>query len=201
MTQFTLPEILKQHVELADIYDWSFNTNYSNESIWGQYLYTDLRLTPKTMQNLWKELDESNGDYEGTAAWKSHSDRPDKKRTPEFVAEIQAMIDNDSFKAYPRMEYLGTWSLFQLLSGCRIRVGQPIEFTKWPLVLSHEVVSSSFLSRSKQNADYAAHPGSLISSQVTGGVTSLSWTHHPCWHFWLRYTQWQCAYHLIVILV
>ena len=39
-------------------------------------------------------LVESNGDYEGTAARKTHFDRSDKKRIPQFVAEIQATIDN-----------------------------------------------------------------------------------------------------------
>ena len=38
---------------------------------------------------------EFNGDYEGTAAQKLHFDSFDKKRSPEFVGEIQAMIDNN----------------------------------------------------------------------------------------------------------
>ena len=33
--------------------------------------------------------------YESTTARKPHSGRTDKKRTPEFVEEILAMIDND----------------------------------------------------------------------------------------------------------
>ena len=47
------------------------------------------------MQKIWKELDEFNGDYGGMAAQKPHSDHSDKKRTPKFVGEIQAIIDND----------------------------------------------------------------------------------------------------------
>lgn len=41
-------------------------------------------------------LDELNGDYESTSVWKTHSD---KKRTPEFVVEIQSMIENDLSKS------------------------------------------------------------------------------------------------------
>ena len=47
------------------------------------------------VQMIRKELDEFNGDYKGIADWKSHYDRTDKKRAPEFVGEIKAMIDND----------------------------------------------------------------------------------------------------------
>ena len=42
------------------------------------------------------EFDEFNDDYEGTAVQKHHSDDSDKKRTSEFICEIQTMIDNDS---------------------------------------------------------------------------------------------------------
>ena len=45
------------------------------------------------------ELNESSGDYEGTASWKLRSDRSDKKRTPEFVEDINAINDNDTFKS------------------------------------------------------------------------------------------------------
>ena len=41
----------------------------------------------------------SNGDYEGTAAQKPHTDRFDMKRTPKFVNEISAMIDNNPSKS------------------------------------------------------------------------------------------------------
>ena len=41
-----------------------------------------------------KEMYESNDDYEDTLAQKPYSDRPVKKRTPEFLCEIQAMIEN-----------------------------------------------------------------------------------------------------------
>ena len=37
----------------------------------------------------------SNGEYEGTAAQKPHSNHSDEKRTPEFVAEVYLMIEND----------------------------------------------------------------------------------------------------------
>ena len=36
-------------------------------------------------------MDYSNG----MAAWKPHSDHSNKKRNPEFVGEVQDMIDND----------------------------------------------------------------------------------------------------------
>ena len=51
-----------------------------------------------TMQKVQKVLDESNGNYESTAARKSHSDCSEKKITPKCVGEIQAVIDNDSSK-------------------------------------------------------------------------------------------------------
>ena len=47
------------------------------------------------MQRIRKGLNESNGDYEGTAAKNSHSD---EKRTSEFVGEIQARMNNDPSK-------------------------------------------------------------------------------------------------------
>lgn len=39
--------------------------------------------------------EESNCDYEGMESRKYHFDRSDKNRTPEFVGEIQVMIQND----------------------------------------------------------------------------------------------------------
>lgn len=42
-----------------------------------------------------KELDQSNGVYEGAAVQKTHSDRYDNERTPEFVGETRAMTDNN----------------------------------------------------------------------------------------------------------
>ena len=56
------------------------------------------------MKRIWKELDESNGDYKGTAAEKPHSDHSDNKRTPKFIAEIQAMIDNHPCKSIRSIE-------------------------------------------------------------------------------------------------
>ena len=49
----------------------------------------------RTVQRFWKELDVSNGDYDSTVAREPHFDRSDEKRTPEFVVDIKAMIDND----------------------------------------------------------------------------------------------------------
>ena len=51
------------------------------------------------VQKIRKELDEFNGDNECTAIQKPQSDRTDKKRTPEFVGQIQAMINNDPSKS------------------------------------------------------------------------------------------------------
>ena len=44
-------------------------------------------------------MDESNGAYEGTTAWRPHSDRSDQKRTPDFLGQIPAMINNDHSKS------------------------------------------------------------------------------------------------------
>ena len=56
--------------------------------------------TVRRFQNVWaarirKELDDSNGDYEGKVAQKYHSDRSDEKRTTKFIGEIQVIIDNN----------------------------------------------------------------------------------------------------------
>ena len=69
---------------------------YSLHSSW-KLQYKDFRVFKYQSEDSadYLKTDESNGDYEGTAAWKPHSDSSDKKRTPEFVGEIQAMIDSD----------------------------------------------------------------------------------------------------------
>ena len=62
-----------------------------------QLHYKDFRvfgIDLRTVQRIRKELDESNDDDKGTAARKPHSGK--KKRIPEFLAEIQAIIDDDS---------------------------------------------------------------------------------------------------------
>ena len=50
-----------------------------------------------TVQRNQKELGEDKGDYKSTT-WKPHSDCFDKKRTPEFVGEMQPIIDNNFSK-------------------------------------------------------------------------------------------------------
>ena len=44
-------------------------------------------------------MDESSGDYKGTAAQKPLSDCSDKKRTLKFVCVVQARIVNDPSKS------------------------------------------------------------------------------------------------------
>ena len=82
MTQFTPPEIWKWLV-LMNIYA----KGSKNSECLGVNL--------STMQRIQKEMGESNGDYEDTAAQKSHSDHSEKKKPPKFVGEIQAMTNND----------------------------------------------------------------------------------------------------------
>ena len=89
MTQFTPPEIWKRHAVLLGIHAGSTNMKISE----------CLGINRRTVQRIRKELEESNGDYEGTAARKLPSNRSDKKRTPEFVGEIQTMIGNDPSKS------------------------------------------------------------------------------------------------------
>ena len=72
----------------SDIYAGDSNMKIS------QCLGVNLR----TVQKIWKELEESNDDYEDIAGWKLHTDSSDKKRIPEFVCKIQAMTDNDPSK-------------------------------------------------------------------------------------------------------
>ena len=76
MTQFTLLEIQKWFVPLLHI----------------RHRISDTKISECLGVNLGKKSDESNGDYEDTATQKCHSDSFDKR--PEFVGEIQNMIDN-----------------------------------------------------------------------------------------------------------
>lgn len=46
-------------------------------------------------------MDVSNGNYECTAAWKTHSDGSDTKRTPEFVGEALKL----NMDSYIRTQY------------------------------------------------------------------------------------------------
>ena len=56
-----------------------------------------LRVNFRTVQRIQKELDEFNGDYEGTAAQKPHWSF--YQETLKFVDEIQAIINNDTNKS------------------------------------------------------------------------------------------------------
>ena len=51
------------------------------------------------MLKIRKELDESNGDSEGKVARKPHPGLSLEEQTPEFVGEIQAMVDNNPRKS------------------------------------------------------------------------------------------------------
>lgn len=42
-------------------------------------------MTHYTLPEIWKEFDETNGDYEDMASQKTHSEHSHKKRTPKFV--------------------------------------------------------------------------------------------------------------------
>ena len=86
--QFTLQEFLKRHAGLFGIHYGTSNTN----------VLECLDVNLRTVLRIRKKLDESNGDYKATAAWKPHSDCSDKERTPKFVGKIQIMIDYDPSK-------------------------------------------------------------------------------------------------------
>ena len=68
-------------------------TWHSNE----KFHHENLGVNIKTVQRIWKKLNESNGDYEGATAWKLYSDCSDKK-TPEFLDKIQTLIEHDTSK-------------------------------------------------------------------------------------------------------
>ena len=53
----------------------------------------------RTVQDIRKELDASNGENEGTVSRKPNTDLSDKKRLVRFVGEILAMIDNNPKKS------------------------------------------------------------------------------------------------------
>lgn len=76
MTQFVLPEIWKRHAILLGIHVVSSSTNIS---VFGCQF--------KNSGEDSERADDSNGDYKGTADRKTHSDRSDEKRIPEFVGE------------------------------------------------------------------------------------------------------------------
>ena len=86
--QFISPEFWKWHAVLFGIHTDSSSTKISQ----------CLSINPKSLQRIWKELDEFNGDYEGiaTLTLKLHSDQ---KRIPEFLCEIKALIDNNPSKS------------------------------------------------------------------------------------------------------
>ena len=84
------------------------------------YLGVNLR----TVQKIRKELDESNGDYEGRAARKPHCDRSNMKRTAGFLGEIEGMIDNyfsGSIRSISRT-YSSVWVSYQTGSAWRLSV-------------------------------------------------------------------------------
>ena len=76
-----------------------------NLHLFRNLLYECLDVNLRITQRIQKEFDESNGDYEGTAARMPRSDRSDLKRTPEFVGEIQNVVDNDSSKLIRSISY------------------------------------------------------------------------------------------------
>ena len=53
----------------------------------------------KSLLRIWKQLEESNSDYESRPSRKPHSDPSDKERTFEYVCEILAIIENFSSKS------------------------------------------------------------------------------------------------------
>ena len=63
-----------------------------------KFQYKDFRVWI-TEQNIWKDLEETNGDYQGKVVLKPHSDHSDKRRIPEFIGDIQAIIENDPSKS------------------------------------------------------------------------------------------------------
>ena len=83
MTQVTPLEISKRHAVLQDIHDGRSNTKISEG------------FNLKTVQKIQSELTEFSGDFKCMFSRKLHSHRSDMKRTPEFLGEIQVMIDND----------------------------------------------------------------------------------------------------------
>ena len=56
----------------------------------------------KTVQRIWKELNKSNGDTEGTAALKTRTDRSSKKRTVKLVGQNQANDLSKSIRSIAR---------------------------------------------------------------------------------------------------
>ena len=62
ITQLTSPEILKWHAVLVGIHDRGFNRKITE---W-------LGVSLMTVWRIWKELNESNADYEVITAWKHH---------------------------------------------------------------------------------------------------------------------------------
>ena len=83
ITQFAPPEIRKNHVEQFGIH--SFRS--SNRKI-----PLCLGISLKPVPGIWKELDESINDYEGTSARMPHSGHSDKKRTAEFVVRSRPWL-------------------------------------------------------------------------------------------------------------
>ena len=60
---------------------------------------TSFGVNLKTVRRIQKDLDDSYRDYECRVVWQPHSNRSDKKRSPQFVGEIPVIIDNNPSKS------------------------------------------------------------------------------------------------------
>ena len=89
--QFSPPEIWKWHAVLLGIQ--ARNNNIKDFTVF-------CCQSEDTVERIWKDLNESNGDYKGMAGEKPPSDLSDKKRNFEFVGKIQPTIENDPSKSF-----------------------------------------------------------------------------------------------------
>ena len=89
MGDFEPPNLWKRHGVLL-----AMRAGRTNKEI-SEFLNISIRM----VQNVRKELEDSGFDYEATAERKSHDRRSDAVRTPEFVEEVQELINNDPGKS------------------------------------------------------------------------------------------------------
>ena len=115
-------------------------------------------------RGLEKELEESNSDYRGTAAWKHQFDCSDNKRIHKFVCAIQLMIDNDPSKSIRSIAKDMSVQVSYQASGALRHLVFLIQDEKWPVFNSRgKVLSQRFWT------------SSIISSKWTCFVISQMW--------------------------
>ena len=133
-------------------------TKFTPQEIWGRHIVLLGIHTQKLQYEHFRmfrchcdhspQLNESKGDYKDMTSQKPYADRSDKKRIPEFLSKIQAMIDNDQSKSIRFLARDMGKSLFPI----RLTANEVIRY------FLYKMRKGSFLSRAMkdESKDHAA---------------------------------------------